>query len=248
MQEYWELYMKQIDGKPASVQCHVGLSMELEELEQNYPTVAFVKVTLKGPNEKGLLSQNEEAEILYLEDKLEEGIIKFRLGKYVGRIVSDGFVTFLYYVPYTYNWQDFLEYTLKEHTSYEMVQGHEEDATWNYYKHLLYPNAKEWQILQNHKVCDTLQEAGDTLTVSRAIEHTLYFQDETNKEKLLTALEQQNFHIKEELTNEEGYQGVKFFRKDKPFYSDVDEITLALIELLEQHGATYDGWETSIVK
>ncbi|TNF44993.1 MAG: DUF695 domain-containing protein, partial [Epsilonproteobacteria bacterium] len=174
MQEYWELYMKNVDGKPASLQFNAGISMELEDLKYTYPTIAFVKVILKDPNEHGLLSQNEEPEILFLEDKLEASLIKFRIGKYVGRIISDGSVTFLYYLQFTYNWQDFLEYALDELEGYEVTNGHQDDSEWNYYKKLLYPTAKEWQIIQNHKVCDQLKESGDNLHLARAIEHKLF--------------------------------------------------------------------------
>ena len=70
MQEYWELYMKNLEGKPASIQFNAGISMEVDELQYSYPTVAYVKVKLQEPKENGLISENEEPEILFLEDKL----------------------------------------------------------------------------------------------------------------------------------------------------------------------------------
>jgi len=65
MQEYWELYMKNLEGKPASVQFNAGISMEIEELVYAYPTVAYVKAKLKDPKENGLLSEQEEPEIFF---------------------------------------------------------------------------------------------------------------------------------------------------------------------------------------
>jgi hypothetical protein len=127
MQEYWEIYMKNLEGKPASILFNAGISMDITDMELSYPHIAFVKVKLKETNDKGLLSKNEEAEILFLEDKLEASLIKFRIGKYVGRIISDGYVTFLYYLQFTYNWQDFLDFALIEHQSYDMTSGTEED-------------------------------------------------------------------------------------------------------------------------
>jgi len=183
-----------------------------------------------------------------MEDKLEAAMIKFRIGKYVGRIISDGYVTFLYYVQFTYNWSDFIEFALNEHTHYEISNGHSEDREWNYYKNLLYPTAKEWQLIQNHKVCDNLREQGDNLHLARAIEHKLFFQSEDKKELLIEALLTKGFKIKDELINEEGVKGVGFYRLDKPFYHDIDTITLSLIDIAEAHGALYDGWETSVVK
>ena len=249
MQEYWELYMKQMDGKPASVLFNAGISMEVEAIRYIYPTIAFVKVALKEPNERGMFSQTEEPEISYLEDKLEASLIKFRIGKYVGRVISDGYVTFLYYLQFTYNWQDFLAFALDEFAHYEITSGYQEDSEWNYYHNLLYPTAKEWQIIQNHKVCDAMRAKGDNLHLPRAIEHRLFFtENEAHREALLATLEAEGFRVQNEIENEEGIKGLSFYRIDKPFYHDIDALTLTLIDLLERYGASYDGWETSIVK
>lgn len=248
MQEYWELYMKNMEGKPASIQFNAGISMDIKELLYTHPIVAFVKAKLKEPNENGMLCENEQPEILFMEDKLEAAMIKFRIGKYVGRIISDGYVTFLYYVQFTYNWSDFIEFALNEHTHYEISNGHSEDREWNYYKNLLYPTAKEWQLIQNHKVCDNLREQGDNLHLARAIEHKLFFQSEDKKELLIKTLEEQGFKVQDEITNEEGIKGVSFYRLDKPFYHDIDTLTFNLIDIVEAHDALYDGWETSVVK
>ncbi len=249
MQEYWELYMKNLEGKPASIQFNAGISMDIEELQQTHSKIAFVKAKLKEANHNGLLSDAEEAEILFMEDKLEAAMIKFRLGKYVGRIINDGYVTFLFYTQYTHIWSDFLEFALDEHTSYEITNGHQDDPEWNYYKKLLYPTPKEWQLIQNHKVCDQLQLKEDNLHLPRAIEHKLFFaKGDDKKDELIIKLDEEDFKIQEEIENEEGIKGLKFYRIDKPFYHDIDALTFHLIDLVESYGASYDGWETSIVK
>jgi len=249
MQEYWELYMKNLEGKPASILFNAGISMDINAIKYIYPQIAFVKVKLKEPNENGMLSESEQPEIAYLEDKLEASLIKYRIGKYVGRIFSDGYVTFLYYLQFTYNWQDFLAFALDEFGTYEISSGFQEDAEWDYYQKLLYPTAREWQIIQNHKVCEQLKAKEDNLHLPRAIEHKLFFSEsESKREELVEKLEAEGFKIQSELSNEEGIKGFSFYRIDKPFYYDIDELTLYLVDLVEEHGASYDGWETSIVK
>ena len=248
MQEYWELYMKNLEGNPASIQFNAGISMEIEKLKYIYPTIAFVKAKLKEPKENGLLSENEEPEILFMEDKLEASMIKFRIGKYVGRVISNGYVTFLYYLQFTYNWEDFIEFALNEHQHYEITHGHQEDSEWNYYQNLLYPTAKEWQLIQNHKVAKALSEQSDNLHLKRAISHKLFFEKPNKKEELKKALEEQGFKIQQSITNEDGIEGLEFYRIDKPFYHDIDALTLELIDLCEVYGALYDGWESSVVK
>jgi len=65
---------------------------------------------------------------------------------------------------------------------------------------------------------------------------------------LIEELEAQGFTIGKELLSEEGYKGFVFYRIDKPFYHDIDELTLHLIDVAEEYDASYDGWETSVVK
>ena len=248
MQEYCEIYMKNLEGHPASVQFNAGISMDLEENRQIFPTVAFVKVTLKEPSEKGLLSASEEPEILYLEDKLEAAMLKFRIGKYVGRVITQGSVTFIYYLQFTYNWQDFLDFALDTFGHYEIESGYQEDSEWNYYRHLLFPTPVEWQIIQNHKVCDALKAQGDALQQKRAIEHRIFFSDIDHKEAFLETVGEQGFAYTGDITHEEGFDGVLIWRKDKPHYYEIDDVTLYLIETAQRFGAQYDGWETSLVR
>ena len=94
-----------------------------------------------------------------------------------------------------------------------------------------------------------MREQGDDLHLPRAIEHRLYFtKTDANKEELIKKLQEDGFKIQKEIENEEGIKGLSFYRIDKPFYHDIDELTLSLIDLLDSFGASYDGWETSIVK
>ncbi|MCH9812490.1 MAG: DUF695 domain-containing protein [Epsilonproteobacteria bacterium] len=248
MQEYWELYMKNLEGHPATVQFNAGISMEMEELKYTYPTVAFVKAILKEPMDSGLLRESEEPEILFMEDKLEASLIKFRIGKYVGRVITDSSVTFIYYLQFTYNWQDFLDFALDEFKNYEITSGFQEDGDWNYYQNLLYPTVGEWQIIQNHKACDVLKEKGDNLHQKRAIEHKVFFKEDAQKEAFIVSIEEEGFSVQETITNDEGVGGIKFYRVDKPFYYDIDGLTQMIIAKAEEFGGAYDGWETSLVK
>ncbi|MGW8168704.1 MAG: DUF695 domain-containing protein [Sulfurovaceae bacterium] len=245
MDEHWEIYMKTIDGAIASVQCNVGIVRD-EDAKAMHPSVGFIKVMLKNPKENGLLDDAEQAEISYLEDKIESSLIKFRIGKYVGRIISQGSVTFIFYLQFTYNWEDFLSYALEEFESYEIIHGFQADNEWNYYHRLLYPTIYEWQIMHNHKVCDNLRANGDLLKVPRMIEHNFYVTKDSKSNLLKEELIKDGFTLQEESKTPENK--IIFYRKDIPFYYDIDELTLDLIKLGEKHGLVYDGWETSVVK
>jgi hypothetical protein len=78
MQEYWELYMKTIDGKIASVLVNVGISAELPSDDKYF--MGFIRLTMKSSNDKGLISEAEEPQLSFIEDKIEMESLRYRIG------------------------------------------------------------------------------------------------------------------------------------------------------------------------
>lgn len=248
MQEYWELYMKTIDGNIASVLVNAGISVELPS-EDKF-TVGFIKLAMKAPNDKGLVSEEEEAQLSFIEDKIEMESLRYRIGSYVGKIVSNGEMTFIYYLKHDFEWPDVVSAAMKEFPDYEYSYGSKMDSEWEIYHKLLFPTPVEWQIIQNHKVCDHLKTQGDSLHLPRAIEHKAYFETAEKRDAFISAIEAEGFKVKSLMDTDENTAmvGVSFYRQDKPFYYDIDTLTLHLINLSVQYNGAYDGWETSVVK
>lgn len=246
MQEYWELYMKPIDGNAASVLFNAGISVEFPIQDKGY--VGFVKIPMKTPDERGLVSEEETDQLSFIEDKLEMEALRYRIGTYVGRIASAGELTFVYYLRYEFEWRDVVEAAMKAFPEYTFTFGSKPDPEWEIYQKLLFPTPNEWQIIQNHKVCDNLRESGDALHLPRAIEHHSYFPSSEERAAFIEAIVSEGFTVKKEFTADNGWSGVGYWRKDKPFYYDIDELTLSLIAISGQFAGEYDGWETSIVK
>lgn len=248
MQEYWELYMKQIDGAIASVLVNAGISAELPSEDKFY--VGFIKLSMKAPNDRGLISEDEEAQLSFIEDKIEMEALRYRIGNYVGKIVTKGEMTFVYYLKHEFEWPDVVAAAMKEFPDYSYSHGSKMDGEWEVYHKLLFPTATQWQIIQNHKVCDHLKSQGDSLHLPRAIEHKAYFETAKKRSDFVSVIEAEGFKVKNviEPTEETPMAGLSFYRQDKPFYYDIDSLTLRLIDLSAQNGGAYDGWETSVVK
>ncbi len=248
MQEYWELYMKTIDGAIASVLVNAGISVELPSEDKFY--VGFIKLSMKAPNDRGLISEEEEAQLSFIEDKIEMEALRYRIGSYVGKIVSKGEMTFIYYLKHEFEWPDVVQASMGTFPDYEYTSGSKMDGDWEVYHKLLFPTPIEWQIIQNHKVCDHLKSQGDSLHLPRAIEHKAYFETVENRSGFITLIETEGFKLKDLIESSENTPmvGLSFYRQDKPFYYDIDTLTLHLIELSIQNGGAYDGWETSVVK
>ena len=110
---------------------------------------------------------------------------------------------------------------------------------------------REWQIIVNHHTCHKLQEKGDNLKLERAIEHKAYFHTKNDREKFITLVKKDKFNAQEELDvpfNKKIMYGIQFYRKDIPFYYDIDLITMQLLDYSETCNGQYDGWESPLVK
>ncbi len=248
MQEYWELYMKTIDGNIASVLVNAGISADLPSEDKFY--VGFIKLSMNAPNDRGLISQEEEAQLSFIEDKIEMESLRYRIGNYVGKVVSNSEMTFIYYLKHEFEWADVVQAAMGTFPDYEYSYGSKMDGDWEVYNKLLFPTAIEWQIIHNHKVCDHLKTQGDSLLLPRAIEHKAYFETQQQRSTFLERIESEAFKVKELMDANENTPmlGVSFYRQDKPFYYDIDALTLHLIDISYQCNGQYDGWETSVVK
>jgi hypothetical protein len=160
-------------------------------------------------------------------------------------------VNFIYYLKLDFEWKDTVSAAMGYFPEYSYEFGSRMDMEWEVYQKLLFPTIKEWQVIANHHACDNLKEQGDNLRLDRAIEHKCYFKDIQGRKAFICEIENEGFHIQKETEvpfNGETLYGVAFYRKDVPFYYDIDELTLHIIDISEKYGGNYDGWECSLVK
>jgi hypothetical protein len=245
MQEYWENYMKPVDGFPAQVAFNAQAIDDSSSGEYMY--VGFVKLFLKSPSPDGFLQPQEQEIVAFIEDNIELEALRYRVGKYVGRIMSQGSINFIYYLKFDFEWPSAINDAMQRFSEYSYEFGSRIDTDWEVYKKLLYPSVKEWQMIHNRFTCKHLLEAGDSLEKERAIEHRCYFDKPDMRENYKHVLKNHGFIIQTDLEHEKLY-GVQFYKIDAPLVYTMDELTFFLIESAKEHGGEYDGWETSIVK
>lgn len=248
MQEYWESYMRPLEGHPAMIGFNADVSGDVPDLEHGY--VAFVKVMLKRPTDKGLVDPDEADTLMAIEDRLEMESLRYRSGKYIGRIITQGEVDLIYYLRHDFEWQDTVVAAMRHFESYTYQAGSREDSEWEVYQKLLFPTLKEWQLIHNHHACDRLRQAGDVLKTKRAIEHTMFFEAIEDRAAFTASIIKEGFSIQAEMapTADLPFYGLQFYRIDPAEHYDIDTLTLGLIESGERFDGQYDGWETSLVK
>ncbi len=249
MQEYWESYVKVVDGHKAMVSFNAGVSDIVPDTEYMY--VAFVKVKLNNPKEDGLVTEEESNDVGFIEDRLEMESLRYRCGKYIGRIISQGEVSFIYYLKMDFEWKDTVQSAMSYFKEYTHELGSRTDMEWEVYQKLLFPSIKEWQIIANHHSCNQLEKEGDNLKIDRAIEHKAYFNSEEDRQKFILLIEEEDFINQRDMEvpfNNKIMYGVQFYRWDIPFYYNIDELTIKLIDISDSCNGNYDGWESSLVK
>jgi hypothetical protein len=245
MQEYWEIYMKSIDGYPSSVSFNAGIIHESRK--EMLPYLGFIKLTMHEPNEKGLISEAEAVQLQYIEDNIEAAVLRYKIGNYVGKIVTNATVSFIFYLKYDFEWQDVVQYAFRDIEDYGYEFGSREDSQWEVYHKLLEPDMWQWQIIHNHNACERLRAQGDTLETMRAIEHSAYFEQSKDAQTFTCKATEEGFTCNEVTSSDSGYK-VSFYRKDRPHFYEIDAMTLQLIELSITCNGAYDGWECAVVK
>jgi len=249
MQEYWESYVKVIDGHKGIISFNAGVADYVPDMDYMY--VGFVKVKLNDPKEDGSATEEEANDVGFIEDRLEMESLRWRSGKYIGRIISNGEVNFIYYLKLDFEWKNTVESAMNEFPNYVYEFGSRVDTEWEVYQKLLFPNIKEWQIIVNHHACDNLLKEGDNLRIERAIEHKAFFKDSENRKKFIDLIEKEGFKSQKEMDvpyNGDIMHGVQFYRLDSVFFYNIDELTMHMIDLSNSCDGQYDGWECSLVK
>ncbi len=249
MQEYWESYIKPIEGNKAMVSFNAGVADNVPNPEYIY--VGFVRVKLNNPKEDGLVTEDEADDIGFIEDRLEMESLRWRSGKYIGRIISQGEVNFIYYLKLDFEWNNTVSAAMQHFSEYSYEYGSRMDMEWEVYQKLLFPTVREWQIIANHHSCNSLKEQGDTLESERAIEHKAYFEDAASREQFISLIETKGFNKQETMQvpfKGKTMYGVQFYRMNKPHYYEIDTLTMEIIDISESLSGMYDGWECSLVK
>ncbi len=248
MQEYWEKYVKPIEGKKSIVSFNAGIADSVPD--EAYMYVGFLKIKLNNPKEDGLVTEEETNDVGFIEDRLEMEALRWRSGKYIGRIISNGEVIFIYYLKLDFEWKNTIESTMSHFENYIYEFGSRIDIEWEVYLKLLFPTTREWQIIANHHACDNLKKQEGNLKNERAIEHKAYFTRKEDKQEFIKHIEKEGFikNVEMEVPFQNKIMfGVKFYKKDCPSHHQIDTLTMSIIDKIEIYNGQYDGWETSII-
>ena len=131
---------------------------------------------------------------------------------------------------------------------YQYDYGIKKDPKWSAYFDFLYPLPIQMQSILNRRVVDNLESHGDSLTKERPVFHWMYFKSDSDRDKLLQMIEDDNFEIISK-SHDDSWRypfGLQISRVDRVDWRSVDDYVLKLWNLANECNGNYDGWETSI--
>ncbi len=197
---------------------------------------------MQRPRTDGLSSSEEFDALTELEDAVCGGITASGDIVYVGRNTSDGNREFFFYARSRDSFEKSANSGMQRHPSYAFDIQSKPDSDWDAYFRFLYPSPRSMQLIMNRRVRDSLEGHGDQLTISREIDHRVYFKTLSEAEKYANWLRQNDFEVTtlEAMEDDPSRIVVDFVREDVP--NDIDPVVLALFDNAVDLNGDYDGW------
>jgi hypothetical protein len=156
----FDFYDADFDGLRTSV--FLDLEAWIHSPVATHPARLLVRVAMLHPRADGLRSE-EEAEALFgVEDTVAERITQDLEAFYVGRLVAEGHLTFVFYLPNAHAARADAECgkIAGDVAPYSIAWSVAEDAAWAYYRELLYPDENTLAEMLSRRARDRVMGVG----------------------------------------------------------------------------------------
>lgn len=246
MSDNWEFYFAQIEHQPASVFVDIGIHDHVPDIER--PHLYWVLVNLLNPTPEGMTSSAESYVLGGLEtvlaDECEAASIQL-----VGRITTAGRREYYFYGRAGAAFETCIDHVMAHYPNYHYEVGDQIDPDWAHYQDFLYPDPEARQTIENRKVVQTLQGAGDSLDMRRPVRHFIYFDNPENRSAYMGVAQSIGFTT--EITDGElgeRRHGLILERIDSVQPVEIDTVVLELYRQAIEFDGEYDGWESPVVR
>ena len=242
MSNHWEFFPCFVSGHPASIVYDHGINELIDDI--NITSFLQIKMPLKKPDGKGLISESEKKVLNIIEDEIES-LIQKNEGIYVGRIVTQGYYFFYSYLQKSeYEIQTIINY-LKTALDYNFTYFISEDPKKEKYWEDLFPTDLDWQIIQDIKKIKKLEDKGENLEKKRRIDHFIYFDSKSNLEKFKKWALNNEFKV-DNVMEPDGKVlefSIQIFNTSVLVLDEISTYTTLVLDNALDNDGDYDGWE-----
>ena len=244
--DYWEIYTTYVDDKPAVILVDVGIAEKIPL--DGMPSLAWLWVHLKSPDEDGFPSEDEDMRLNDLEDLITEALAPDE-SRYVGRITSDGRREFYFYSRDVEEFKSVVTKAMSSFPDYQFEIDEADDENGTHYTDVLSPSVEDQQQIQNHHQIFELEQNGDNLETPRPIFHRVNFPTAEDREEFIAAASSMAYSVVEKLETElELPFAVELTKVDAADPETIDQITFELFDLAGTHQGQYECWRSDVVK
>ena len=240
MTDEFDFYPCLVDGAPASIYVNLRYEHETPSTDDTLYTVA---IRMRERGEHGIGTAEESADLALVEDAVIMAATA-RAITYVGRLRTAGIWEIVLYGPAG------LAGPLRTTaTNYAGDRRHEVrdllDASWDYYRELLLPDAERRQWMDDRRMVQILSEQGDNLAIPRRVEHRLFFPTPAARDAFVAAT---GFTLD---STDDAAEGDLPFRADVYRVDPIDlehihEVVMTLVDAALANSGRYDRWLAGI--
>lgn len=242
--ENWGMYMQRIDEKPSVTR--VNLALYDSAPYSGYQYRIQLAVYYKNQTESGLPTSEENPQLWEIEDAFVE-LLKQVDAIDVGLMKWNNRLNFFFYVKKPEGMEaKFIDNLKQQFPDYKYKLWVDEDNTWECYFETLYPDKYGMQEIKNNQVLNALLKHNDNLEKERQIDHYLFFKDEETAHSFLETVEKEGFKETAHRTDEGEELPVMTCISRVDIADDIHDITWHLLDIAENFGGDYDGWESPI--
>lgn len=248
MAEDWESYIGELNEAPAVFLVNLGL---LEEAPvAGKPDLLLIQIDLPSPDNEGLPSE-EDYELL---DKHEENVMVALCEALdaisAGAVASQGTRMLAFYMASREGVDKVVERTMAEFEELQWGAQVQEDPQWSFYFDVLAPSPEQLRFIEDSRVVETLEEAGDSLSTPRDVAHWAYFAAAGDRSAFVSDVKKRGFAIGEQADDADGEltYSVSFTRRDAVELDTIFGVTTELDALCATHNGEYEGWESPVVR
>lgn len=242
----WKSYLCKVNGELASILLDLGLGSVSPIASK--PVLLWVWIYFQSPRTDGLSDDGEAPTLFKIEDSLKECLAHECQAILSGRITTQGRREFYFYGEKREGFRNSVEAALKDFEGYKFDLGDEDDPGWEQYINVLYPSPEDLQRIANMDLLDVLKKNGDVHTVAREVQHWLYFGSDSSRAHFRDAVAGSDFNIDSEYMSEGQLPYcIVVPRTQSVEQSAIDSTVIELLQLAQEFGGEYDGWETPII-
>jgi len=250
LSDEWDFYFARVNDAVSSI--FVDLGLKPDAPNEKRPWLLWVWLEMKSPRPDGLSSGEEAPTLHEIEESLNSLVSPVCGAQLVGRITGSNRREFYFYGEEPGEFEATVARAMLTFEGYLHHAGSSFQPDWEQYLELLYPSASNLQRMMNRRVLDSLQEQGDAHDVPRKVDHWLEFPSGEARAAARSTLEAIEFAVEGEYESDDPAASLQHSlvvsRVDPVDMHTINGITLELARLAEEHGGSYDGWESPVTK